>query len=59
MKQIVILEKHLEETRKRLSGAMGQNEEFLAMYDGLTACLSAIAAELAMLREDMKRRDDA
>ncbi len=59
MQQIALLEEHLGAARARLAQSRGQGDEMLAMFDGVTSCLAAIAAELAMLRQDLKDRDDA
>lgn len=59
MQQLVRLEEHLTAVRSRLVKSTGQGEEMLAMFDGITSCLAAIAAEVAMLRQDLKDKDGA
>ena len=59
MEQIARLDDHLTNVRARLLKGGGQTDEMIALFDGLTSCLATIAAEVAMLRQDLKDRADA
>jgi hypothetical protein len=51
------LEDYVAAARRRMERASGQNEELLALFDGLTGCLSSIAGELALLRNAIEKRN--
>ena len=54
-----MLEDYVVAARRRMERASGQHEEMLAMFDGLTGCLSSIAGELALLRAAIDRQSNA
>ena len=51
------LEDYVAAARRRMECANGQSEEMLAMFDGLTGCLSSITGELALLRAAIEKRN--
>ena len=54
-----MLEDYVVAARGRMQRANGQGEEMLAMFDGLTGCLSSIAGELALLRAAIEKQSNA
>ena len=52
-----MLEDYVAAARLRMERAGGQHDEMLAMFDGLTGCLSSIAGELAMLRSAIEKHN--
>ena len=51
------LEDYVMAARRRMERAGSQSEELLALFDGLTGCLSSIAGELALTRNAIEKRN--
>ncbi|WJS98199.1 hypothetical protein [Novosphingobium humi] len=52
------LEKQISNARSNLVRADGQNEEMLAMFDGITSCLATVAIEIAKLRVAIEEKGE-
>lgn len=58
MEQIMHLDQKLAVARSNLARANGQNEEMLAMFDGITSCLATVAIEVAKLRAAIEEKGE-
>jgi hypothetical protein len=59
MENIAKLDDKLSAIRSRMLKGNGQSDEMLAMFDGITSCLVAIATEVAGVRRQLESQDEA